>query len=408
MTAWKWLAVGVLSSTALAQTPAPTPGSATAEMLSTAMRHVEPQSRPAAAVQPAAAMQPVAAERVVEVEDVPPPKPAASRVTAVTVYTENALVTRKVVVPEGKGLIELVVTPLPPETIRGSLYTEGGDGLRVLSTRFRTRAVKEDTRQSVRAREEAIHGLELDAQRIKKEIQVTQQDLDFLQKLENFTGATMQGLAEKGKLDVEATIKLSAYVMESRARHAEAMVDREQKLGANAEATRFSQRQLQELSAGSRRTDIDAVIVVDKADAPAARVRLNYLVGAATWRPHYRFRAGGEKDPVQLEYLAAIEQQSGEEWSEAQVTLSTAQPAWSATIPDLLPLETTVVEVAEGEGGKAGERDPGSVALDAARPGAGLPGTGPAGDGRQRRQGRRRLPQRGRGPRPGRRTPRRR
>jgi hypothetical protein len=109
-------------------------------MLATAMGPSDPQPQPAAAVRPAVA------ERVVEVEDVPPPKPAASRVTAVTVYTESALVTREVAVPEGKGMIELIVTPLPPETIRGSLYTEGGDGLRVLSTRFRTRAVKERSR----------------------------------------------------------------------------------------------------------------------------------------------------------------------------------------------------------------------------------------------------------------------
>ena len=234
MTAWNWLAVGVLSSTALAQTPAPAPASATAEMLARATVHDDPQPQPASAVQQPAAEQQAVAERVSEVEDVPPPKPAASRVTAVTVYTESALVTREVAVPEGKGLIELVVTPLPTETIRGSLYTEGSDGLRVLSTRFRTRAVKEDTRQSVRARRRSVRSLELDAQRVKKEMQVSQQDLDFLQKLENFTSATMQGLADKGKLDVEATIKLSTYVMESRARHATAMVDQEQKLQANA------------------------------------------------------------------------------------------------------------------------------------------------------------------------------
>lgn len=75
-----------------------------------------------------------------------PVKPAASRVTAVTVYQGNALVTRTVDVPEGKGLVEVVVTPLPAETIDSSLYTEGTDGLRVLSTRYRMRAVKEDTR----------------------------------------------------------------------------------------------------------------------------------------------------------------------------------------------------------------------------------------------------------------------
>ena len=49
-------------------------------------------------------------------------KIAASRVAAVTVYPNSALVTREVDVPEGQGTVELVVTPLPPETVAGSLY----------------------------------------------------------------------------------------------------------------------------------------------------------------------------------------------------------------------------------------------------------------------------------------------
>src|SRR5262249_25955288 len=78
-----------------------------------------------------------------------PPAPvlklAASRVTAVTVYPNGALVTREVDVPDRPGLHELTVTPLPPTTVDSSLYTEGAEGIRVLTTRFRTRPILEDT-----------------------------------------------------------------------------------------------------------------------------------------------------------------------------------------------------------------------------------------------------------------------
>src|SRR4051812_19216690 len=99
-------------------------------------------------------------------EDAPIPRVAANRITAGTVYHGNALVTREVSVPEGEGdaTLELVVSPLPPQTIDSSLYAEGTDGLRVLSTRYRTRAVKEDTRAEVRAKEEQIATLELTAE----------------------------------------------------------------------------------------------------------------------------------------------------------------------------------------------------------------------------------------------------
>src|SRR5205823_233246 len=73
----------------------------------------------------------------------------------------------------------------------------------------------------------------------------------------------------------------------------------------------------------------------------------------------YRLRAGTEKDPVQLEYLAAIEQQSGEDWDAVAMTLSTAQPMLNATPPDLLALDITVTGrgqpgMAAGMGGMGG------------------------------------------------------
>lgn len=275
-------------------------------------------------------------------DDIPAPKPAVSRVAAVTVYRSNALVTREVDVPEGKGLVEVIVTPLPPGTLERSLFAEGTDGIRVLSTRFRTRAVKDDTRKDVRSKQDQLESLELEAKRIQREIAVQQENLQLLQKLEGFTEATLKTLSNKGHLNEKSTIELAKYVMDSRAAKSTTQVELEQKLRANAQAIEFAKRQLAELSAGSNRAEIDAVIVTDKTNAAPGHVRLSYLVGNATWRPQYRVRAGGEKDPVQVEYLAEIEQLSGEAWNDARLTLSTAQPTLSATLPELMPLNLAV------------------------------------------------------------------
>src|SRR5262249_18631798 len=159
-----------------------------------------------------------------------------------------ALVTRAVDVPEGKGLVEVVVTPLPAETIDGSLYTEGTDGLRVLSTRYRTRAVKEDTRTVVRAKQQQLAKLRLEAERLQKDAQDREQSLQLLGKLENFTGATLQQLTEKGRLDSASTIGLAKYVMDSRAAESDKQVEIQQALRANAESTDLATRELNELS----------------------------------------------------------------------------------------------------------------------------------------------------------------
>ena len=278
----------------------------------------------------------------VVVEDVPaPPKPAKSRVAAVTVYRGHALVTREVAVPEGKGVFELVVTPLPAKTIDGSAYTEGADGFRVLTSRLRTRAVRGDTRKEVRDKEEQIKALWLEAAKIKGEAQVADENLLFLDKFAGFTTASLRMVTDKGILDADPPIMLANFVMTTRAETIARKVELEQKSVANIEATGFAKRQLAEISAGSGRTEVDAVIVVEKANAPAGFVRLNTLVPDATWTPRYRLLAGGAKDPVRLEYLAAIEQQTGEDWADAELTLSTAQPSLSAAPPDLLPLDVS-------------------------------------------------------------------
>src|SRR6516162_7509614 len=72
-------------------------------------------------------------------------KIAKSKIARVTVYPNSALVTREVEVPDGKGVVELVISPMPDQIVPSTMYSEGGDSIRVLTTRFRTHQVLEDT-----------------------------------------------------------------------------------------------------------------------------------------------------------------------------------------------------------------------------------------------------------------------
>src|SRR5207245_8117965 len=84
----------------------------------------------------------------------------------------------------------------------------------------------------------------------------------------------------------------------------------------------------------------------------AGKVRLNYLVDQASWRPQYKLRAGkDEKDPVQLEYLGAVVQQTGEDWNNVDLVLSTAQPMLNAAPPELRMLEVALLPRGGGMAG---------------------------------------------------------
>src|SRR5262245_31330841 len=89
-----------------------------------------------------------------------------SKLTAVTVYPAGALVTREVEANGPAGRVELVVSPLPVATVPSSLYAEGADGIRVLTTRYRTRPIVEDTRADVKKQMDELKQLALAREKI--------------------------------------------------------------------------------------------------------------------------------------------------------------------------------------------------------------------------------------------------
>src|SRR5262249_52461583 len=147
-----------------------------------------------------------------------------------------------------------------------------------LTTRYRTRPIQEDTREEVRKVEARLKTLQTEQQKLQSDIQVFEQNLAMLGKLENFTGANLQHQTEKGAMNSEAIMALSKYVMEGRNEKSQELVNLRQKTEENKEMIQFVQRQLNDLAAGSSKTERDAIIIVDKPKAGPGTVRLNYLV----------------------------------------------------------------------------------------------------------------------------------
>ncbi len=83
--------------------------------------------------------------------------------------------------------------------------------------------------------------------------------------------------------------------------------------------------------------------MIDRDNKAAGQVRLNYLVNLVVWAPQYKLRAGKLNENVQIDYLASLIQQSGEDWNAVDLMLSTAQPMLNASPPVLGKLEVNVV-----------------------------------------------------------------
>lgn len=65
----------------------------------------------------------------------------------------------------------------------------------------------------------------------------------------------------------------------------------------------------------------------------AARLRLQYLVPGAWWRPRYEVRLDPAGEQVTVRLLGAVTQTTGEDWSGVRLAVSTASPAAAPELP---------------------------------------------------------------------------
>lgn len=257
------------------------------------------------------------------------------RVSAVTVYQGQALVTREIELPEADGLMEVVVTNLPSAVLPASLYAEPADGVQVRSVSYRVRPVEQDIREEVRELDTKIQTLQDELAASQREKQVLAQRTAYVDKLEAFTAGTATTELKSGVLNAETLMQLSKYIGDERTTIAKAELAlgiKERQLNSQLE---LLNRQRGELTSGSAKTVREAVVFLNAEKAGPAALRLSYLVSNASWSPSYNIRATTDNEEISVEYNASVQQMSGENWNDVQMTLSTATPSLVAKAPTL-------------------------------------------------------------------------
>ena len=68
-----------------------------------------------------------------------------------------------------------------------------------------------------------------------------------------------------------------------------------------------------------------------------ADINVNYIVSGAGWMPKYDIRSSNTTDPVELTYKADVFQNTGNDWKNVDLTLSTGNPSVNNTQPELSP-----------------------------------------------------------------------
>lgn len=265
-----------------------------------------------------------------------------SRVSSVTVYRGQALVSRTMTVKVPSGSSEILVSDLPSAIVGESLFAVGGDGIEVRAVRYRTHVVKEEPDKELRKILDEIEELVAVLAANTAEQEAVAKASGYIAGLSTFVTSTAKVDLSKGLLDAKALTELSLFVMDQqRLKATEAVALRTTRHGLEKQQ-RLLERKRAELAGVSPPTRRQAIVFLWADKAASAGVTLSYIVTRAGWHPSYTVGSSDESDIVTVEYSAAIHQTSGEDWRDVEVTLSTASPSLTAESPELAPFWVTL------------------------------------------------------------------
>lgn len=263
----------------------------------------------------------------------------SGKISRVTLYRDQALVTREITLSEDDNLGVITINSLPEMLIPDSVFAEGDDAIAIRGVRITSRPTTSSDREEVRAIERKIADNQSESAAVQQELQISRENLASLSQLANFSATKSSEDLNRGVLNAETLVQVSKYLMDQRREIMTEQLASEQRLTQLREELSLQQRQMTELTASSGRNRYEAKIFVDV--RAAGTVRLSYQVSGCGWTPQYAIRGNVDGEQFNIRYSAIVQQLSGEDWDQVTLTLSTASPSVSATGPTLAPFRVT-------------------------------------------------------------------
>ena len=257
------------------------------------------------------------------------PAPLEATLDEVTVYGQSALVRRSARAPgDGTFVLQGLPRAIDPNSVR--VRCTGGD---VVSVEVRDRL--QDAEPSPRLRElnERLEALQRELAVLKDEEAVVVEVAGYLSRLLKQEAEAQKGELNEGRPDPDAWRAHLEFVTggmtENRARARDVRYRIEAKV-----------REINELQVEIGRfhqPDQVAVrdVVVELVNAQGgADLRVDTFVHGTGWAPVYDLRTAADLSGVELVYRASVWQQTGEDWGDVDLLLSTARPQMGAQGPD--------------------------------------------------------------------------
>jgi len=254
-----------------------------------------------------------------------------SKVQKVVVFLNGAQVTRTAMVHISPGNSILIFENISPGIDVQSIQVHANGEFTILSVKHELNFLNEQIKQ------QRIEDLRAKQKNIKDKIDLQNGLASIYQEEENMLVKNQMIAGQNTGLDI---IKLK-QALDFQTERLTALKKKEQENTAqivdlNKELLKYNQ-QIAELNKGASTATSNILVTVSSKAALQTDFTLSYVVHNASWFPTYDVRAKNVNSPISVSYKANVSQQSGEDWKNIKLTLSTGNPTVAGNKPELNP-----------------------------------------------------------------------
>jgi|APTNR8051073442_1049403.scaffolds.fasta_scaffold00001_234 uncharacterized protein (TIGR02231 family) len=256
-------------------------------------------------------------------------KPIDSKISRVTVFLNRAQVTREVKTRVDAGRTNLILNGLTSQLDQQSIQVAGKGSFIILGISHNQNYLNEfNVPKSLQLLRDS---LEL----YKRQISLEQNQKDILGKEEQLLLSNQKIGGNQQNLTVAELKSMADFYRSRLTEIGISKIKADEKIKKLSERINRINNQINEQNELYRRNTSEIVVSVSAEAATAVELEVNYVVANAGWYPVYDLRAINTKSLVQLNYKANVFQNTGEEWRNVKLKLSTANPSLGGLKPEL-------------------------------------------------------------------------
>jgi uncharacterized protein (TIGR02231 family) len=262
-----------------------------------------------------------------------------TQITAVTVYTDRALVTRRGQIQLTGTERELIISNLPttldPESVR--VGGKGSIAVKLQGVTTDRQYTTEPVADRIAQLTAEIDRLGAEKRRFQAQIDTTKLQSNFIQGLREKTQESFSRSLARQQMGLEDTQNFLNFIGTKTTEYAFAGEDLRQQQQQIDKQLQSLRLQLEEVETPYSKESFEITVAVEPAGAGDFELELSYVVERAYWTPLYDLRVQSTSQTIQLNYLAEIVQTTGEDWANVSLILSTAKPGLGTLPPKLDP-----------------------------------------------------------------------